>query len=178
MILSAPIKDVPTLPTNVPVGFYEKKAREMAVMVTLGIDTPMAIGQYHGLSVEQTRYLLSTNYFKGLLAEAQEELKDSNTVLERARCMARMASPEAVTTLLNLSRNCDDARVSKDAAETILNLAGLATKSPVPASSIAGQSGISINIGFTAALPAPQHPQAPIDVTPTISYAPSIDPDP
>jgi hypothetical protein len=176
MILSAPVKDVPTLPAGLPVKFFEASARELAQLITLGVDAPLPLAQHFGLSQAQAVTLLNSAYFHRLIHESQVELKDCNTVLEKARAMARLATPEAVTTLLNLSRNCDDPKVSKDSAETLLNIAGLSTKAQALPGNAGMPAGIAINIAFATLTAQPQHSSQPIDVTPTISYAPPIDP--
>lgn len=147
MILSAPIVESPL--SRLPPKFFAAHAREFAHLLTLGVDSAQALGHYFGLTPDQTAQLTSSTYFRELLGEAQDELKDCNTVVERARAMARLASPEAVTTLLMLTRNGEDQKVAKDAAETLLNLAGLSTK-PQAVQSTGQLNGISINIGFAS----------------------------
>lgn len=166
MLLSPPLPPDP--PAILPLKFYEAKAREFAMMLTLGVDTAEELGSYYGLTASQTASLVESAYFRQLIAEAQEELKDSNTVLERAKAMARLAAPEAVTTLLSLSRNGSDMRVSRDSAETLLNLAGLATKSPAPLAAAGTQAGIAINISFSPAVPSNVAQRPAIDITPQV----------
>jgi hypothetical protein len=154
MILSAPIVEAPTPPSNIPTAFFDAKARELAQYIVLGVDTPLALGTYLGLTSEQCRALFDSAYFKVLLAEAQGELKDANLPTEKARAMARLAAPEAVTTLISLARNADDSKVSRDAAESLLNIAGVQTKTANVAQT-GPQNGIAISISF-AAPPLPQ----------------------
>lgn len=149
MILSAPIYEPPQPPANIPTAFFSMKARELAQYIVLGVDTPVALGQYLGLTLEQCNSLLSSAYFKSLLQEAQAELKDANLPTEKARAMARLAAPEAVTHLISLARNADDSKVAKDAAETVLSIAGVQTKATTNAPA-AGPTGIAISISFAA----------------------------
>jgi hypothetical protein len=154
MLLSAPIVEAPTPPSDIPTAFFGAKARELAQYIVLGVDTPVALGQYLGLSLAQCSSLFSSVYFRGLLQEAQTELKDANLPTEKARAMARLAAPEAVTTLISLARNADDSKVSRDAAESLLNIAGVQTKTANVAQT-GPMNGIAISISF-APQPLPQ----------------------
>lgn len=148
MRLSAPLPVVIEPPAGIPSGFYQAKARELAQLITLGVDKPDILADYMGLNAAQWQVLRTSAYFKGLLAEAQEEYKDACGPVEKAKAMARMASPDAVTQLVLLSRSGGDPKVAKDAAETLLNIAGLATKAPAAAAGSDRPVGIAIAISF------------------------------
>lgn len=157
MILSAPVPVSIEPPASIPVGFYAHKARELAQLIILGVDTPSELGKYFELTIGQQHSLFTSAYFKQLLAEAQHEFRDTNIVTERAKAMARLASPEAVRTLLELSRSADDSKTSQSAAESLLAIAGISTKVQQIAPGL-GQQGISINISFDTGAP----PVAPL----------------
>ena len=161
MLLSAPIIEEPTPPAVIPPAFFDCKARELAQYIVLGVDTPVALGQYLGLTVPQCDALFASLYFKRLIAEAQTELKDANIPTEKAKAMARLAAPEAVTHLLSLARSTNaDPKVAKDAAETLLSIAGVQTKAAT-SQPTAGPTGIAINISFAQ---PPAGPRPVIDV--------------
>lgn len=150
MILSPVLRNEP--PSGLPFSFHEGKARELARMLTLGVDTAEELGRFYELDAVQTRTLITSGYFRALLAEAQDELRDCNTVLEKTKAMARLATPEALMNLINLGRQTDDFKVAKDASESVLNLAGLATKAQnAPPAGMSQQNGIALSITFTSA---------------------------
>src|SRR5574343_1500142 len=140
---------LPTLDTRQVPSYARRmdpRAQEPANLIALNIDEPLEIARYLGIDQPAYETLEQTAAFQKMLTAAKAEAAGADTAVAKTKAMARMASPAMIQTLIEASR-CADPKVAKDAAETILNVAGVATKPA--AAPVAAIGGVSINLTFT-----------------------------